>query len=112
MSMSFPNGECRRESYIKVVAEHVDGFESGLIRSLKHTVDDPAVVAPIKRREDLTTGAAKFLLAHTDRKAIVTLPRTFLAGACGTRRSQARCTRRGKSSCWHVPRSCERKLSR
>lgn len=74
------DGEWRRESYIKVLAEHVDGFEAGLMRSLKHTVDDPAVVAPIKRREDLTTSAAKFLLAHTHRKAIVTLPSPYILG--------------------------------
>lgn len=74
------DGEWRRESYIKVIAEHVDGFEAGLMRSLKHTVDDPAVVAPIMRREDLTTSAAKFLLAHTHRKAIVTLPSPYILG--------------------------------
>ncbi|MDP6666562.1 MAG: cobalamin-independent methionine synthase II family protein [Dehalococcoidia bacterium] len=74
------DGEWRRESYIKVIAEHVDGFEAGLVRSLKHTVDDPAVVAPIKRREDLTTKAAKFLLANTHRKAIVTLPSPYILG--------------------------------
>jgi methionine synthase II (cobalamin-independent) len=64
------DGEWRWESYIKVIAEHVDGFKSGLVRSLKHVVDDPAVVGPIKRREDLTTEAASFLLSHTSHDAI------------------------------------------
>jgi len=74
------DGEWRRESYIKVIAEHVDGFKSGLVRSLKHVVDDPAVVGPIKRREDLTTEAASFLLSHTSHRAIVTLPSPYILG--------------------------------
>ena len=74
------DGEWRRESYIKVISEHVDGFEPGLMRSASNAVADPAVVAPIKQRDDLTTGAAEFLLSHTDHSAIVTLPSPYILG--------------------------------
>ena len=74
------DGEWRRESYIKVIAEHVDGFEVGAMPNLSNTVNDPAVVAPIEQRDDLTTGAARFLLSHTDRNAIVTLPSPYILG--------------------------------
>ncbi len=74
------DGDWRRESYIKVIAEHVDGFEPGVVRSVGNTVADPAVVAPIKQREDLTTSAARFLLSTTSRSAIVTLPSPYILG--------------------------------
>ena len=74
------DGEWRRESYIKVIAEHVDGFAVGAMPSLSKTVNDPAVVAPIKQRDDLTTGAARFLLSPTSRSAIVTLPSPYILG--------------------------------
>jgi 5-methyltetrahydropteroyltriglutamate--homocysteine methyltransferase len=74
------DGEWRRESYIKVIAEHVDGFEVGAMPSLSNTVNDPAVVEPISQRDDLTTGAARFLLSHTSRNALVTLPSPYILG--------------------------------
>ena len=74
------DGEWRRESYIKVIAEHVDGFESGRMRSVSNTVSDPAVVVPINQRDDLTVGAADFLLSHTTRSVIVTLPSPYILG--------------------------------
>ena len=74
------DGEWRRESYIKVIAEHVDGFEFDRVRSVSNSVTDPAVVAPITQRDDLTTGAAEFLLSHTSHKAIVTLPSPYILG--------------------------------
>ena len=74
------DGEWRRESYIKVIAEHVDGFEVGAMPSLSNTVNDPAVVAPIRQREDLTTKAAEFLRSHTSQKVLVTLPSPYILG--------------------------------
>ena len=74
------DGEWRRESYIKVFAEHVSGFEAGAVPSLAHTVSDPAVVAPVVQTENLTTDAARFLLAATDRRTIVTLPSPYILG--------------------------------
>ena len=74
------DGEWRRESYIKVISEHVEGFQVNAMPSVSGSVSDPAVVAPIRKRDDLATSAAKYLLSHTTRRAIVTLPSPYILG--------------------------------
>src|SRR3990172_468124 len=39
------DGEWRRESYVKVFCEHVDGFKPEAVPSVSRTIKDPAVVA-------------------------------------------------------------------
>jgi 5-methyltetrahydropteroyltriglutamate--homocysteine methyltransferase len=75
------DGEWRRESYIKVFSEHVDGFE-GVPRHaiVPGASPDPCVVSEIRAREPITTDAARFLRDRTSRKTIVTLPSPFILG--------------------------------
>lgn len=74
------DGEWRRESYIKVISEHVDGFAVDAMASLAHTVSDPAVVKRMSPREPLALNGARFLRSHTKHRTIVTLPSPYILG--------------------------------
>ena len=76
------DGEWRRESYINVFSEHVDGFEY-LQRDaiVSGAAPDPAVVSQLDPRELIATKAAKFLCGLTSHSTIVALPSPFHFGA-------------------------------
>jgi 5-methyltetrahydropteroyltriglutamate--homocysteine methyltransferase len=73
------DGEWRRESYVKVFAEAVDGFRPDLIPSgpASPGLLYPAVVAPLRPRRPIAAGAAAFLKAHTASRIIVALPSPY-----------------------------------
>lgn len=75
------DGEWRRESYIKVFSEHVDGFRvESMPVILKGASPDPAVVAPLEPRGPLAAEAARFLRTNARRKTIVALPSPYILG--------------------------------
>ena len=74
------DGEWRRESYVKVFAEHVSGFTLDATPMISPGLFDPAVTAPIEQHSDLTTDAARFLLKSTTRRTIVALPSPYILG--------------------------------
>jgi 5-methyltetrahydropteroyltriglutamate--homocysteine methyltransferase len=74
------DGEWRRESYIKVFSEHVDGFRMEAVPSVSGVVREPAVVAPIRQHGPLAADAARFLVQATSRKAIVAVPSPYILG--------------------------------
>lgn len=74
------DGEWRRESYIKVFSENVHGFQKDAMPSLVDGPSDPAVAARLSPKGSLAGDATRFLSAHTDRKAFVTLPSPYMLG--------------------------------
>ena len=74
------DGEWRRESYVKVFSEAVDGFEDDLISTRASTVSRmpyPAVVRKLEPRRPIAVAEASFLRAHTDSKTIVAVPSPY-----------------------------------
>ena len=65
------DGEWRRESYVKVFSDSVDGFENDLIgvgtinQDLHTTNMYPAVVNKIKQKKSIALDEAKFTTAHS-----------------------------------------------
>lgn len=77
------DGEWRRESYVKVFAEAVDGFEPDLISggTIGFTATKyPAVVSKIRSRRPLASSEARFLRNCTDSKVIVAVPSPYTIG--------------------------------
>jgi 5-methyltetrahydropteroyltriglutamate--homocysteine methyltransferase len=77
------DGEWRRESYVKVFADAVDGFEPDLIKvgvSSTSTASYPAVVSRLAPRRPIATAEAAFLRDHTAAKTIVALPSPYTIG--------------------------------
>ena len=75
------DGEWRRESYIKVFSEHVDGFSMDASpQILGSYLSDPAVSAPISQHSDISTDAAQFLQQATRCRTIVSLPSPYILG--------------------------------
>lgn len=84
------DGEWRRESYIKVFCEHVSGFRTDVLPMLlvteaqgariSATGRDPVVVDRLVQESELTTDAARFLRAQTDRRTIVAVPSPYILG--------------------------------
>ncbi|MBI4304992.1 MAG: cobalamin-independent methionine synthase II family protein [Chloroflexi bacterium] len=74
------DGEWRRESYIKVICEHVDGFKMEAVPSVSRVVMEPAVVSKLRQRGPLAVDAARFLVKATTRKTIVALPSPYILG--------------------------------
>lgn len=78
------DGEWRRESYVKVFADAVDGFgfdlhvESATSRASK--LPYPAVVSKLNPRKPIAVEEARFLKQRTDSKAIVALPSPYTIG--------------------------------
>jgi 5-methyltetrahydropteroyltriglutamate--homocysteine methyltransferase len=71
------DGEWRRESYVKVFAERVHGFQPDLIpANLPH----PAVVAPIVYDRPIVAEEVRFLRPRTKRRVKVTLPAPYIIG--------------------------------
>lgn len=71
------DGEWRRESYVKVFAERVRGFEHDLHES---GLPYPAVVAPIEYFRPLALEELSFLRPRTERRVKITLPAPYIVG--------------------------------
>lgn len=74
------DGEWRRESYIKVFAEAVDGFKHDLIPgggSRFSNVSYPAVVSRLQPRRPISVPEAEFLRNRTNSKIIVAIPSPY-----------------------------------
>ena len=77
------DGEWRRESYVKVFAEAVDGFETDLLRvgDPKFSVlTYPAVTTRLMPRRPIAVGEATFLREHTESRTIVAVPSPYTIG--------------------------------
>jgi 5-methyltetrahydropteroyltriglutamate--homocysteine methyltransferase len=74
------DGEWRRESYIKVFCEHVDGFKLDAVPSVSRVVKEPAVVAPMRQHSPIAADAARFLANATGRRTIVAIPSPYILG--------------------------------
>ena len=71
------DGEWRRESYVKVFADRVRGFEPDLhVSGLPY----PAVVAPIEYYRPLVLDELQFTRSRTSRRIKVTLPAPYIIG--------------------------------
>ena len=71
-------GEWRRESYVKVFAERVRGFENDLnITDIPY----PAVVAPVEYYRPIALDELEFLRPRTARRVKVTLPSPYIIHA-------------------------------
>ena len=71
------DGEWRRESYVKVFAERVRGFEPDLVIS---GLPYPAVVAPIEYYRPIAAAEIGFLRPRTERRVKATLPGPYTIG--------------------------------
>ena len=78
------DGEWRRESYVKVFADAVDGFmydahvEPGIDPA--SSIPYPSVVSRLKARRPIAAGEARFLKKHTDAKVMVAIPSPYTIG--------------------------------
>ncbi|MCZ6633797.1 MAG: cobalamin-independent methionine synthase II family protein [bacterium] len=72
------DGEWRRESYVKVFAERVRGFEPDLNPS--GGLPYPAVVAPVEYYRPIATDEVRFVRALTKRRIKATLPSPYIIG--------------------------------
>jgi 5-methyltetrahydropteroyltriglutamate--homocysteine methyltransferase len=70
------DGEWRRESYVKVFAERVRGFEPDLNPS--GGLPYPAVVAPIEYYRPLVADEVRYIRGRTKRRVKVTLPSPYI----------------------------------
>lgn len=78
------DGEWRRESYVKVFTEAVNGFTNDLVSSggtssFTHLFY-PAVTSEISLRRAIAADEAKFIRDHTDSKVIVAVPSPYTVG--------------------------------
>src|SRR5262245_10322265 len=71
------DGEWRRESYVKVFAERVRGFQPDLIDGRPPY---PAVVAPIAYDRPIVADEVRFVRVRTKRRVKVTLPAPYIIG--------------------------------
>ncbi len=75
------DGEWRRESYVKVFAEAVDGFEHDLLMAgtggRTPVLTYPAVVRRMEQHRSLAGGEADFLRRHTESRTIVAIPSPY-----------------------------------
>lgn len=71
------DGEWRRESYVKVFADRVRGFEYDVHDS---GLPYPAVVAPIEAHRPLVLEELQFTRSRTTRRVKITLPAPYIIG--------------------------------
>ena len=74
------DGEWRRESYVKVFAEAVGGFENDLIRDHSSSISSiayPAVVSELRPMRPIAAGEAVFLREHTKASTLVAVPSPY-----------------------------------
>lgn len=75
------DGEWRRNSYLDVVVEAIDGFERGLIPPREFSTSTlPAVVGKVQQRRPLVARSAEFLVEHSDARTIVSVPSPHTIG--------------------------------
>ena len=77
------DGEWRRESYVKVFADAVDGFEPNIIQggsSRFSKLNYPGVVSKLSPRKPIAADEASFLRDHTSAKTIVAVPSPYTIG--------------------------------
>ncbi len=75
------DGEWRRNSYLDVIVDAVDGLERGLIPPREFSTSTlPAVVGKLKQRRPLVARSAEFLVQHADAKTIVSIPSPHTIG--------------------------------
>jgi 5-methyltetrahydropteroyltriglutamate--homocysteine methyltransferase len=72
------DGEWRRESYVKVFAERVRGFQPDLHSS--GSLPYPAAVAPIESNRTIAADEVRYLQPRTSRKIKATLPSPYIIG--------------------------------
>ena len=73
------DGEWRRESYVKVFSENVDGFAAGERRTrISAAPPDMTVVAPLEQRRPLAAGEVEFVRTLRDGPVIVALPSPYI----------------------------------
>jgi 5-methyltetrahydropteroyltriglutamate--homocysteine methyltransferase len=72
------DGEWRRESYVKVFAERVRGFQADL--SPSGGLPYPAVVAPIEYHQEIAAPEIRYARARTVRRVKATLPAPYIIG--------------------------------
>jgi 5-methyltetrahydropteroyltriglutamate--homocysteine methyltransferase len=72
------DGEWRRESYVKVFAERVRGFEHDINPS--GGLPYPAVVAPIEYYRPIAADEVRFARSRTKRRVKATLPSPYILG--------------------------------
>ena len=72
------DGEWRRESYVKVFAERVRGFEHDV--QISGDLVYPAVVAPIEYSRPIAAEETRYLRQRTDRRVKATLPAPYIIG--------------------------------
>ena len=78
------DGEWRRESYVKVFTQAVDGFTDDLLPSGGAApftqLQYPAVTSKMSARRPIATGEAEFLRKNTDSKIIMAVPSPYTVG--------------------------------
>ena len=77
------DGEWRRESYVKVFADAVDGFRADLLGgggSQFSNIPYPAVVSSLVPRRPIAVAEATFLRDHTSARTIVAIPSPYTIG--------------------------------
>lgn len=72
------DGEWRRESYVKVFADRVRGFQHDINPS--GGLPYPAVVAPIEYYRPITAEEVRFVRSRTRRRVKATLPSPYIIG--------------------------------
>ena len=73
------DGEWRRESYVKIFAERVRGFQSDL-NPADGVLSYPAVVAPIEYYRPLAAEEVRYTRKLTQRRVKATLPAPYIVG--------------------------------
>ena len=74
------DGEWRRESYVKVFAEAVGGFDNDVVRDHSSSISNigyPAVVSQLTPRRPMAVGEAKFLRDRTSAGTLVAVPSPY-----------------------------------
>lgn len=75
------DGEWRRNSYLRVFVDAVDGYELDAIPPSRFSTSSlPAVVSKIRQRGSLSVGAASFLTENAHVRTIATLPSPYTVG--------------------------------
>ncbi|MBI2191926.1 MAG: cobalamin-independent methionine synthase II family protein [Planctomycetes bacterium] len=72
------DGEWRRESYVKVFAERVRGFQKDLNPS--GGIPYPAAVSPLEYYRPIAAEEVRFVRGRTDRRVKATLPSPYIIG--------------------------------
>ena len=74
------DGEWRRESYVKVFAEAVTGFQSDLVSAGNPEFPDlryPAVVSELSPQRSIAASEVEFIRRHSDSRILVALPSAY-----------------------------------